>query len=208
MEIVKIVTRIILVRHGQTRWNLVEHFRGQADVPLNETGLAQAEAVSRRVARHWSPVAVYASPLSRAVRTAEVIAQPLGLTVQVTSGLLDMDFGQWQGLTVDAVKARWPELSSAWYAVPHTVSVPSGETLADVRARGMATVQELCARHSDQTIVLVGHNAINRVILLGVLGLGNECFWRIGQDPCAINVFEFAENAFTLVSLNDTGHLV
>jgi phosphoserine phosphatase len=202
------MTCIILVRHGQTRWNLVEHIRGQADVPLNETGLAQAEAVSRRVARQWSPTAVYASPLSRAIRTAEVIARPFGLAVQVTSGLLDMNFGQWQGLTVDAVRARWPELGSAWYSVPHMVHVPGGETLADVRARGMATVRELCATHVDETVVLVGHNAINRVILLGVLGLGNECFWRIGQDPCGINVFEFAHGAFTLEAMNDTGHLV
>jgi phosphoserine phosphatase len=203
------MTRIILVRHGQTQWNLVEHFRGQADIPLNETGRMQAETVSQRVVRQWSPVAaVYASPLSRAVKTAEAIARPFGLDVQITSGLLDMDFGQWQGLTVDAVRARWPELGSAWYRVPHTVHVPDGETLADVRTRGMAAVHELCARHADQTIVMVGHNAINRVILLGVLGLRNECFWHIGQDPCAINVFEFAEDAFTLVSLNDTGHLV
>jgi phosphoserine phosphatase len=203
------MTRIILVRHGQTQWNLVEHFRGQADIPLNETGLIQAEAVSRRVVRQWSPVAaVYASPLSRAVKTAEAIARPFGLDVQVTSGLLDMDFGQWQGRTVDEVRARWPELGSAWYAVPHTVQVPGGEMLADVRTRGMAAVHELCTRHADQTIVLVGHNAINRVILLGVLGLGNERFWRIGQDPCAINVFELAGGTFTLMSLNDTGHLV
>ncbi len=200
---------IILVRHGQTQWNLVEHFRGQADIPLNEAGLAQAEAVSRRVVRQWSPVAgVYASPLSRAVKTAEIIARPFGLAVQATAGLLDMNFGQWQGLTVDEVRARWPELGGAWYSVPHTVHVPGGETLADVRARGMATVHELCVRHADETVVLVGHNAINRVILLGVLGLDNERFWRIGQDPCGINVIECTGDSFTLVSLNDTGHLV
>jgi phosphoserine phosphatase len=202
------MTRIILVRHGQTQWNLVEHFRGQADVPLNETGLAQAQAVSRRVSRQWSPAAVYTSRLSRAVRTAEAIALPLGLPVRVHPGLLDIDFGEWQGLTVPEVRARWPELCAAWHSQPDTVQVPGGETLAVVRARGLTAVHELGATHAEQTIVLVGHNVINRVILLGVLELENEGFWRISQDPCGINVIECAGGAFTLVAMNDTGHLV
>jgi len=73
------MTRIILVRHGQTEWNRVERFRGRADVPLNETGLAQAEATGRRVASEWQPVAIYSSPLSRAVKTAEAIARHFDL---------------------------------------------------------------------------------------------------------------------------------
>jgi broad specificity phosphatase PhoE len=202
------MTRIILVRHGQTQWNLVEHFRGQADVPLNDTGLAQADAVSRRVSRQWSPTAVYASPLSCAVRTAEAIAQPLGLPVRVHPGLLDIHFGEWQGLTVPEVRARWPELCDSWHSRPDTVHVPGGETLADVRARGLTAVRELCVAHGKQTIVMVGHNVINRVILLGVLGLENEGFWRISQDPCGINVIECVGDAYTLVAMNDTGHLV
>jgi probable phosphoglycerate mutase len=85
--------------------------------------------------------------------------------------------------------------------------IPGGETLDDLRTRGMAAVKELAARHAGQTIVLVGHTVINRIILLGVLGLGNERFWHLRQDTCAINVFEADDGEFTLVSLNDTCHL-
>jgi len=100
------MTRIILVRHGQTEWNRIERFRGRADVPLNGTGIAQAEATGRRLARLAKPAAVYSSPLSRAVVTAGKIARPHGLSVQATDGLIDIDYGKWQGLTPRQVEER------------------------------------------------------------------------------------------------------
>ena len=201
------MTCIILVRHGQTEWNRVERFRGRADVPLNETGLAQAEATGLRIHGEWQPSAVYSSPLSRAVRTAEAIAKHFDLPVQIHPGLVDIDYGEWQGLTPDEVRDRWPAVLHAWYHQPDEAIIPGGETLAQLRSRGMSAVNELSARHAEQTIVLVGHTVINRIILLGVLGLGNERFWHIKQDTCAINVFEVEKGDFVLVSLNDTCHL-
>ena len=201
------MTRIILVRHGETEWNRVEHFRGYADVPLNETGLAQAKAMARRVAAEWRPVAIYSSPLTRAVKTAEAVAWHFDLRVEVNSGLIDIDYGEWQGLTPDEVRERWPKIVDAWYNAPHTAQIPNGETLDDLRVRAMSTVNEMAKRHKGQTIVLVGHTVINRIILLAVLGLGNDRFWRLRQDTCAINVFEVEGGVFTLVSLNDKYHL-
>lgn len=201
------ITRVILVRHGRTEWNRVERFRGRADVPLDATGLAQADAAGRRVAAEWTPVTIYCSPLSRAVETGEAIARHGEATAQPYLDLIDIDYGQWQGLTPAEARQRWPEMVNAWYHAPHTARIPGGETLAGVRRRGMATVQALASRHRGQTIALVGHTVINRAILLGVMGLGDGRFWRIRQEPCAINVFEVEADDFTLVSLNDTGHL-
>jgi phosphoserine phosphatase len=200
-------TCFILVRHGQTEWNRVERFRGHADVPLNETGLVQAEATGRRVALKWKPTAVYASPLSRAIKTAEAIAKHLNLMVQVYPGLVDIDYGEWQGLTPDEARQRWPEQVENWYNHPKQAIIPSGETLTDLRARAMQTVNNLARQHSGETIILVGHTVINRIILLGVLGLGNERFWHIKQDTCAINIFEAEKDDFIMVLLNDTCHL-
>ncbi|HPD16092.1 MAG TPA: histidine phosphatase family protein [Planctomycetota bacterium] len=198
---------MILVRHGQTEWNRVERFRGRADVPLNDAGLAQAEATGRRVAAEWRPAAVYSSPLSRALKTAEAIARHFGLPIQPHSGLLDIHYGDWQGLTPDEVRQRWPEIARHWYEAPHRARIPGGETLDDLRSRGLATVRELAACHDGATIVLVGHTVINRILLLAVMGLGNDRFWRLRQDTCAINVFEAEGDDFTVVSLNDTCHL-
>ena len=95
----------------------------------------------------------------------------------------------------------------AWYDAPQRVRIPGGETLEALRKRAMETIKDLASRDSGQTIIMVGHTVINRIILLGVLGLGNDRFWRIRQDPCAINVFEVDAGEYTLVSLNDTCHL-
>ena len=112
------MTHIVLVRHGQTEWNRVERFRGRADVPLDETGVAQAEATGRRVGSEFQPTAVYSSPLSRAIRTAGAIAGHLQLPVQPHPGIADIDYGEWQGLTPDEARARWPDEVAAWYGAP------------------------------------------------------------------------------------------
>jgi len=201
------MTRIVLVRHGETEWNRVEHFRGRADVPLNETGITQAKRMAQRVATQWRPVAIYSSPLTRAVKTAEAVAWHFGLSVQAHPNLIDIDYGQWQGLTPSEAKERWPEVIDAWYNAPQGARIPGGETLDELRARAESTVKDLATLHEGQTIVLVGHTVINRILLLAVLGLGNDRFWRLRQDTCAINVFELENGTFTIVSLNDTCHL-
>lgn len=201
------MTRVILVRHGQTEWNRIERFRGRADVPLNEAGLEQAKSTGSRIAREWKVDAIYTSPLSRSRRTAEEIAGHFGLPVRPHPGLRDIDYGLWQGLTPDEVRARWPEDLDLWYNHPERARIPEGETLDALRSRALKAVRELCDPHFGQTVVMVGHTVVNRIILLGVLGLGNDRFWRIRQDTCAINVFETAGADFTLWTLNDTCHL-
>ena len=200
-------TTIILVRHGQTEWNRVERFRGRVDVPLNETGLQQAEATGCRVAAEWQPVAIFSSPLSRAVKTAEAIGRNVNLDIQIHPGLVDIDYGDWQALTPEEARSQWPEMVEAWYKTPHLAHIPGGETLGELRVRAMRTVGDLASRHTGQTIILVSHTVINRVILMCVLVIGNERFWRIRQEPCAINVFEAEAREYTLLSLNDTCHL-
>jgi len=201
------MTRIILIRHGQTAWNKEERFRGQVDIALDETGLSQAEATARRVAEEWKPVAIYCSPLQRAVQTAQVIARQMGLDVQPHPGFMDINFGQWQGLTGKEVSQRWPDLLRAWWEAPHTVTVPGGESLQQVRQRGMTALQQLIERHGDAEVAIVAHTVVNRVLLCAVLGLDNSHFWRIKQDTCAINVIEWQRNMFIIASLNDTCHL-
>jgi broad specificity phosphatase PhoE len=201
------MTRVTLVRHGRTEWNRVERFRGRADLPLDETGMAQARATARRLAAGPPPQAVYSSPLSRARQTAEAIAAAFGLPVRVQEALADIDYGQWQGLTPAQVKERWPGLYEEWLQAPQRARIPGGESLRRLRRRAMAGVTELCRRHDGGAVVLVAHTVVNRIILLGILGLGNERFWRLHQDPCALNVFEWEAGRFTLVSLNDTCHL-
>jgi broad specificity phosphatase PhoE len=201
------VTRVILVRHGQTTWNKEDRVRGQTDLPLDETGLRQAELTAARVVREWQPVAVYCSPLQRAVKTAAAIARRLNLQPQPVVGINDMNFGEWQGLATAELRQRWPEMARAWFEAPHTVAFPGGESLDALRTRAMAALNQIVERHPEEDVVIVAHMVVNRVLLLAVLGLDNSHYWRIGQETCAINVFRWHQGAFFIDALNDTCHL-
>jgi probable phosphoglycerate mutase len=201
---------VFLVRHGQTEWNRVERFRGRYDIPLNKTGLEQAEATAARIAEFGRPAEVLTSPMSRALRTAEAVARKTGPAPSLCQGLIDIDYGEWQGLTPDEVRARWPGELKAWYEEPRAARIPGGETLSEVQSRALGAIREACARHpggSLDRIVIVGHTVVNRLILLGVLGSPLDFFWRLRQDPCAINVLEFDGASFTVAAMNDTCHL-
>jgi len=216
------MTTILLIRHGQTAWNREERFRGQVDLPLDDWGLKQAEAVGQRVAGGWQPVAVYASSLQRTLQTAAAIARACaglhpagavlrpayaGLRTTIHDGLLDIDYGAFAGLTPDEAADQYPDLARAWRCAPHTVHFPGGESLDDVRARAEAALAEVVASHPGQTAVLVTHVVVCRLLLCSVLGLDNSHFWQFEPATASISVFEVSPESSVLLSVNDTCHL-
>lgn len=205
------MTRIILVRHGQTAWNVGasaegERFRGRIDLPLNERGRAQAQALAKRLAKE--PIAaIYASPLQRALETAEPTARPLGLTVQPLEGIIDINYGDWQEHSHSEVARLYLALYRQWLQEPHLVRPPGGESLDEVRDRAMVALHQVIARHDGQTILVAAHQVVNKVLACAMLGLDNSHFWRIRQDNGCLNVFDYQEGVFTAVLINDTCHL-
>ena len=200
------MARFILIRHGQTGWNRQGRFRGWGDIDLDDTGRRQAEAAARRVSR-WEPTAIYSSPLKRALTTAQALADIAGLEVVPVDGITDMHFGVWQGMSIADVKERYPQQFDQWYHHPERLEIPDGETLEDVRQRAVATIEELAARHEGETIAVVTHRVVCRVLLCHLLGLDNSHFWQIEQDTTAINLFEMEEGKTTVHLINDTCHL-
>jgi len=201
------VTKIILVRHGHVEGIAPERFRGRADLQLTPAGRRQAEATARRILATWKPAAVYASPLSRCRATAEAIGRSFGLSPEPLQGLIDIDYGEWQGLTPDEARTRWPEALDTWYRMPHWAAIPGGESLQNLLTRTVAVLRDLMQRHPRETVVVVGHDSVNRVILLHALELPLSRYWQLGQDPCAINQIEALEGGFTVRSINETYHL-
>lgn len=200
------MTTVYLIRHGQTAWNREEVFRGRADIPLNETGRKEA-LLTGQYLRGVKVGLVYSSPLSRAVETAEAIARHQGKEVQILDGLIDIDFGRWQGVSHEGVRERYGELYRQWKNTPNLVRFPGGESLEEVRERALREIHEAVQTHAVETLVMVSHRVVNKIVICGLLGLDNSHFWEIGQDTGCINVLEFGEG-FTLRRLNDTSHLV
>jgi phosphoserine phosphatase len=201
------MTEILLTRHGDVPWLEPKRFRGRAELKLTDAGVAQAEATARRIAASWQPQAIYASPLARTLRTARIIAEPLRLPVQPLKALIDIDYGQWQGLTLDEAKERWPAEAGLWHRRPDLVRPPGGESLQDVLARVADALRVLVGRHPTDAVLLVGHDSVNRVLLLHALQLPLARYWQLGQDPCAINRIEASPEGFVVHTMNDVAHL-
>jgi broad specificity phosphatase PhoE len=201
------MTTVLLVRHGQTAWNREEHFRGQIDLPLDDTGLEQAEAVAQRIARSWQPDAIYASSLQRALQTAAPIARACGLHTTIHDGLLDIDYGDFAGLTPEEARTHYPDLARAWRQSPQVVQFPSGESLAEVRGRAEAGMREMVAAHPEQTIVAVTHVVVCRLLLCSLLGLENDHFWQFEPATASLSIFEVSGRGGVLRTFNDTCHL-
>jgi broad specificity phosphatase PhoE len=202
------LTRIVLVRHGETEWNKagIERFRGREDIELNETGVRQAKAAADRIAS-WPVLAFYSSPLKRALATARILASPFGLAVEPLEGLVDIDYGRWQGLSYEEASERYGQLYQQWLERPHEVVFPGGESLQDVRDRAAVALEKVLAQHQDETVVLVSHQVVCKVLLCALLGLDNSHFWQVEQDVCAINVLEARNGRLTVTLINDTCHL-
>lgn len=200
------MTQVIVIRHGRTAWNRVERFRGRADLELDEVGIKQAEATAKRV-MEWPVSAVYCSPLKRTVTTANIIAQRLHLEAKPLPGIIDINFGEWQGLSPEEAAARDGSLYTLWLKSPHLVKFPGGESLDEVRQRAAAAVAELVKQHPEGTIALVSHRVVCQILILHLLVLDTSRFWQIGQDVCAVNLFEVKDGSTHARLLNDTCHL-
>lgn len=200
------MTRIFLVRHGQTAWNVGEIFRGRADIPLDETGLKEADLAGDAL-KDETIHAIYSSPLKRSVQTAEGIARYQNLPVQPLEAIIDISYGEWEGKENKEVKEKYPDLYNLWLTEPHKVRFPGGETLDEVRNRTMSAIEELIRKHANESIVLVAHRVPNKVISCAVLGLDNSHFWRIKQDTASTNLFIYDNNQWIIAYLNNTFYL-
>lgn len=194
------------MRHGETEWNRVGRFRGHIDVPLNERGIEQARLVAERL-KTIQANAIFASPLSRTMETAQAIAAfQLRRPIQ-HDGLLDLNYGAWEGKSTTEVAREDGKRYREWLTHPGHVRIPQGETLQDLRQRAYAALNELAPQDSAAPVVLVSHDMVGRILVCTVLDLSNNSIWRISQDNTGITIFDRIEKGFNLRTVNDTAHL-
>jgi len=201
------MTKILLTRHGHVEGIKPERFRGREPLQLTERGRREATAIAERIAGAWRPSKIYTSPMGRCVATGAAIASACGVAAEVCDDLNDIDYGAWQFKTFAHAKEDDPSLFAAWFATPHLVRFPNGESLQDLAARSANALRFVLARHSDDTIVLVGHDSVNRVLLLQFLDLPLSAYRRVAQDPCCLNEIDIHGEKICIVRLNETRHL-
>jgi ribonuclease H / adenosylcobalamin/alpha-ribazole phosphatase len=199
-------TTTILLRHGQTEFSTERRFAGRGDIALTDTGRRQAAAAADRLTARGID-AIVTSPLQRARRTAESVAAATGAPLSVDDGLVEADFGKWEGLTFGEAAQRWPDEMAAWLASAD-VAPPGGESLADAARRVVTALDRLLAAHERATLLLVSHVTPIKTLACRALLAPPAAMFRIHLDVASLTEIDwFADGPVLLRSLNDTAHL-
>ena len=223
--------RLLLARHGESVWNAEKRFQGHTDIALSDRGRAQAEALGRRL-RAYKVAAAYVSPFARARETADIALREMGAHAQsvtedrdgsagavprgwgsgghvgapriIVDELRELSLGEWEGCTVDEVRARKGDPYRAWLRAPHDCPPPGGEPLPVVSERVRAAVERIAAAHPNgEDVLIVSHGGVISVYACALLGCSFNQLWRLRVDNCSLTVVRPPR----LVSLNDTTHL-
>jgi phosphoserine phosphatase len=200
-------TTLLLVRHGHVPGIEPPTFRGRSAIQLTERGVREAQSTAQWIAGRWRPTIVYTSPRRRCIDTGGAIATQCNVGAQVLSYLDDLDYGQWQSKTHDAVAAEYPAIFHRWRTAPQFVRFPNGESLQDLLARAADALQVAREKHPGQTIIMVGHDSLNRALLMHVLDQPLSAYWKLTQAPCAINEISLTPDRAVVASINQTAHL-
>lgn len=198
--------RMFLVRHGETIWNNELRYQGHTDVPLNAAGREQATKLADRLKGEKIDY-FYASDLSRAMETAQIIAKPHGKTVTGVELLRETRFGVWEGLKFTEIQEKYPTIWNQWKVDPRGTLIPEGEYLDEVAVRVMQGIKQIITRHPDDSVLVVAHGGTIRLILAEFLEMDIRNLWRIRQDNTALNVIDIYGDRPIVAVINDVHHL-
>ena len=195
------MTRVVLIRHAEPHAAAHGRCYGSLDVGLSTHGLEQAEALATRLA-HQQLVAVYASPLRRALATAAPLAAAHNLAIEPVEALREIDFGAFEGLTYDEIAAEYPSEYRRWMETPTAVHFPGGESYDLLRTRVVASVDELRARHEKAAFAVVTHGGVVRALLATFLEVPAAAFFRIDQSYCGVTIVDWCDEVPLIRQMN------
>ena len=204
------MTKIWLIRHGRTEWNIAGRYQGQSDIELSEEGVRQAELLAEHLSiENIDHVdAIYASDLKRAMKTAECLAKKIGCRIQPEPAFRELNFGAWEGKTYQAITEQWPETMHTFFSRPDLLVIPEGETFEQLQQRAAKKLEEIARQHEGESIIIVAHGAIIRTLLAYALHLPLRYLWSFRQDNTAVNLLRYTEeNGWLAELMNSTAHL-
>jgi broad specificity phosphatase PhoE len=197
------VTRLLLVRHGETEWNKEGRYHGVTDVELSKVGLEQARRLSQRLAKE-KPDALYSSPLKRAMQTAQQIAEVHNMSIVPRDELRELNLGDFEGKRFRGAGDEGRPLEAAWEVGNVDFTPPGGETLYQLHDRVAGFLSALGVRHSERTVLIVSHGGTLRVMICHLMGIELKYWWRLRIESGALSIVEVRPEGAVLLLLNDT----
>lgn len=198
-------TTLLLIRHGLTDWNVARRWQGHADIPLNQTGQQQAEALARRLA-DWPLEVIISSDLERCRATATALAAPHQLTPILDPIWRERDVGAFSGLTGPQSREQFPHI---WKGANRgMVDPPDGERFVDVRVRALSAYNKVVAEHTGRTVVVVSHGGLLHMLIAQLIGVDNQVYGRFSmRGNTGLSIVEVNDRGPIVTRLNDTSHL-
>lgn len=205
------MTEIWLVRHGETPWNAERKVQGWEDVPLNETGIGQAQALGQHLCRlrdaGTAIDAIYSSDLKRAQQTADILAQALGLELRLEPGVRERHYGVLQGLTFHNMQEHEPEAAAVWRSRDPDAILPGGESLGAFHRRVVGAVDTLASRHPGERVVVVSHGGALDILWRHARQVDLRAPREAALLNASINRLEVGPQAWNIVGWGDVSHL-
>ncbi len=185
-----ITARLILIRHGEPSTSATGRCYGKLDVGLSEKGRSQIKKTGEFV-KKLELAAIYASPRKRASESAKIIARESRNSVDVREDFAEMDFGDFEGRTYESLERDFPEVFRKWMETPTEVEFPNGEGFAAMQERVLAATDEVLKKHGGETVGIVSHGGVNRIVLAHFLRMANADIFRLAQDYACVNIINF-----------------
>jgi len=199
-------TTVLLVRHGQTDSNVTGFYMGWSNEDLSEIGYTQVRSLASRLAS--LPIAsVYSSPLQRTCTTSTILAKPHGLEVETSDDIIEIQLGDWQGLHIDEVGQRWPELWKQSRIDPSEITMPNGESFQQVTERAIRGFDKIVAANHGKQVIIVSHEIVVKVLVAHALGVSNSIYRRFEINNASLSAVRVIDGKARLATLNDTSHL-
>lgn len=194
-------TRVWLVRHGEPSDEVRGRCYGSLDIGLSATGRLQMERVGNRL-KSESLTAIYTSPQARALESAGILASFHGCSYEKESDLREISFGDFEGMTYSEIAARYPALYRQWMDTPAAVQFPNGESFTELRVRVLRAFDAIRRTREGQTIAIVAHGGVIRILLAWALEMPDHCLFRLTQDYAAMNLLKCVDGLPIVESVN------
>ena len=198
--------KLLLIRHGQTDWNLLGKYQGQTDIALSGEGIRQADLLAQNFPVDTLDI-IYTSDLQRAFMTAERLAEKFSAPLYADKALRELNFGAWEGLTYQEIAERWPQEVKNLFGAPEKLQIPEGETFLMLQRRAMDKIHEIRAENEGKNVAVVAHGAISKAILTALLHIPLHYVWMLRQDNTAVNILRFDDEFVSVELINGISHL-
>ncbi|SHH50023.1 histidine phosphatase family protein [Tepidibacter thalassicus] len=200
------MNKFFIVRHGQTEWNIQGKTQGHGNSSLTEKGKEETKKLAIKLSKYNIDY-IYSSDLGRTMETSNIISSVLQKEVIYDKNLREINFGKWEGLTIDEIKNQYSDIYKIWRNEPHNALIPDAENLISLKERLLKCINSLNKKHRNSNILLVSHGMSIKVLLLSLLGSDLSNLYRIKQDNTALNIVEFRDYGPVIIKINDTSHL-